>query len=256
MPATLDGHLGFDRTISAKYHARIPYDPAFFVDVIDRSGLTKFDRLLDLCTGQGEIAAQLTDHFSQIHAVDGSAEMLKYAPDLPNVTYEVADVNSPDWLQTTADTQYDAICVGRGVHWLSDRSLAHLFTNSLAPGGAFFAFQCDPDFSNPWMKPLMRLMNAFSGKSLDLKDYSFAGRAPSAVMETTQVHYAIAERHYPWERLANIPLSFSKTGHEVAARSEDYMKMCERLFKPLIVDGVVPTKVLFQCQFARKKAGV
>lgn len=255
VPKSMQGYHKFDESVSRRYRFRTPYDGGVMDDAFLKAGAVGTGNLLDLCTGQGEIVSHLKDRFLNIRAVDGSREMLKLAPSYPNVAYEVCDINSMEWLQSTVDARYDAMTVGRGVHWLSDETLNFLFTHTLAPGGTFFSFESGLDKSNPWLARFARLVAALSGAKWDFAEYSYADRMRSHMMEDTRVHQATIERRIPWKNIAEIPMSQTVTADGLSNRQEEYQSFCERLFEPVSVHGLLTAKISLTCHFARRTGG-
>lgn len=71
------------------------------------------DRAWDCATGTGQAAQGLAKHFAAVDATDASAQQVRNAFRVPNVTYSVQPAEGT----TFADRAFDAICVAQAVHW-------------------------------------------------------------------------------------------------------------------------------------------
>ena len=140
------------------YKYRCPYDADFFTHLAARYDIDQTSCVLDLCSGQGEVAGQLAPLCQTVLAVDQSALMLSKAVKYANVIYLQGDVNSMEFLKTIPDKQYHAIFVGRGIHWISLGSLSVIAKSILASSGYFFTVQSGLMSSNTWLSEYYQLL--------------------------------------------------------------------------------------------------
>lgn len=140
-----------DPLVANHYQYRCPYNPDFFKKLANRYQLNPSSCVLDLCTGQGEVASQLAPLCYQVIAVDQSALMLSLAAQHANVIYLQGDLNNSSFLETLLEHECQAIFVGRGIHWLSDESLSLIARRSSSHMRYFFTVQSGLRSNNQWL---------------------------------------------------------------------------------------------------------
>jgi predicted TPR repeat methyltransferase len=114
------------------YGYRTPYPAAFFDLMADRCAISTNSRIIDLCTGRGEVALGLADRADSVLAVDSSSEMFRLATPHEHIKYLAADVNAPEFIQGLAGHRATHITVGRAMHWIGERVLSDLAAHALA----------------------------------------------------------------------------------------------------------------------------
>ncbi|CAG8796081.1 12_t:CDS:2 [Dentiscutata erythropus] len=73
-----------------------------------------FSTALDVATGTGYVARELSKTFQQVHATDISQEMLSSAFSSPNIQYSLSTAEDLSQFQ---DSTFDLITVGEALHW-------------------------------------------------------------------------------------------------------------------------------------------
>jgi len=68
----------------------------------------------DCATGSGQVAEGLSARFEKVYATDASAEQIRHAPPLANVSYRVEPAES----SSLQDGSVDLVTVGQALHWL------------------------------------------------------------------------------------------------------------------------------------------
>lgn len=114
------------------YKFRTPYFPKYFKGLSNELGLSSDSVLLDICCGSGEMAKGLQAEVAKIYAIDGSAEMLSYAPKFDNVVYSQCDVNTENY---TSPEPVDHFVIGRAIHWTEADALQRMADNCLKDNG-------------------------------------------------------------------------------------------------------------------------
>ena len=67
----------------------------------------------DVATGNGQVAAVLSQSFKRVLATDLSAQQLEQAPQVPNIDYRVQTAEE----DFDANEQFDLITVAQAIHW-------------------------------------------------------------------------------------------------------------------------------------------
>ncbi len=90
-----------------------------------------FDNAWDCATGNGQIAAVLSEHFRQVEATDISENQLKNAIQKPNIRYQVAAAETPLFPLG----MFDLVIVGQAAHWFDLEKFYPEVRRVLKPGG-------------------------------------------------------------------------------------------------------------------------
>ncbi len=90
-----------------------------------------FEAAWDCATGNGQIAAVLSEHFRQVEATDVSENQLKNALHKHNVRYQVAAAET----QVFPADSFDLITVGQAAHWFDLEKFYVEVRRVLRPGG-------------------------------------------------------------------------------------------------------------------------
>lgn len=140
------------------YKYRAPYVEELFAGLAQKIGLNSRSRLLDVCCGSGEVAVRLAGHAGKIYAIDGSAEMMSFAPTRDNVFYAQCDVNTTIF---RADEPIDHIFVGRAMHWVGIDGLKNLIDANLGPRGTVVTCTALYLPNQPWQPALERVLQKY-----------------------------------------------------------------------------------------------
>jgi SAM-dependent methyltransferase len=93
-----------------------------------------FDAAWDCGTGNGQVAAELSECFKQVQATDISQNQLDKAPHKDNITYQIARAEDTPF----EDNSFDLITVGTALHWF-DFDAFYKEVNRVAKNGAHIA---------------------------------------------------------------------------------------------------------------------
>lgn len=72
-------------------------------------------KALDVGTGNGQVAAVLADHFSQVYATDISSKQLSYATNKPNIIYQCEPAEQTSFANHT----FDLVVCAQAIHWFN-----------------------------------------------------------------------------------------------------------------------------------------
>ncbi|HXX57999.1 MAG TPA: bifunctional demethylmenaquinone methyltransferase/2-methoxy-6-polyprenyl-1,4-benzoquinol methylase UbiE [Thermodesulfovibrionales bacterium] len=125
------------------------------------SGIGKGERVLDLCTGTGELAFRIARRVGESGSVVGldfCDDMLNRArekmdPRLKNVSFVLSDAKDLAF----PDNSFDAVTVSFGIRNVPDTvAVLNAVRRVLRPGGKFFCLELTTP-GNRWLLPLYRL---------------------------------------------------------------------------------------------------
>jgi len=68
---------------------------------------------LDVATGNGQVASQLSEYFDKVYATDISENQLQNAIALPNVVYSLQPAETTNF----ENAQFDLVTVAQAIHW-------------------------------------------------------------------------------------------------------------------------------------------
>lgn len=143
---------------SKYYKYREPYLPALFDNLSSKLQLDRESRLLDLCCGNGELAAGFADRVDKIYAVDGSAEMLSFAPRHSRIMYSRCDINSEIF---KTPELVDHFLIGRAIHWISAESLGNLVEHNLKSDGKIVICSTQWSTHDAWYEAYASLIGEY-----------------------------------------------------------------------------------------------
>lgn len=119
----------FSTQASAYARFRPGYPPQLFDFLF---GLCRqFECAWDCATGNGQIAAVLSERFGQVEATDISEKQLQQAPQKSNIRYRVEPAETPSF----ADASFNLITVGQSAHWFDFDKFYPEVARVLKPGG-------------------------------------------------------------------------------------------------------------------------
>lgn len=110
----------------------------------------------DCGTGNGQLAAQLAEHFDKVYATDISEKQISKAPKKNNITYEVSSAEENKF----TENQFDLITIAQAIHWFDfDRFYARV-NSTLKNGGIIAAIGYNLPESNDDTNQLIRHLYA------------------------------------------------------------------------------------------------
>ena len=119
-------------TQAADYSKFRPHYPpemiAYIAYFVENKGMA-----LDVATGNGQVAEELSKHFGHVFATDISAKQLENAAQAPNITYKVESAEKTAF----ADAQFDLITVAQAIHWFDFEAFYKEVYRILKPDGIF-----------------------------------------------------------------------------------------------------------------------
>ena len=86
----------------------------------------------DCGTGNGQAARALARHFVRVVATDSSAEQIRYAAAPPNVSFQVANAETPHQF---ARASVDLVTVAQAAHWFETGAFYEAVSAALRPNG-------------------------------------------------------------------------------------------------------------------------
>lgn len=89
----------------------------------------------DCATGNGQVAAALTEHFENVYATDISQAQLSKAVQKPNITYRIEPAEKTSF----EDGMFDLITVAQAIHWFDFEKFFSEVKRTLKPEGIFAA---------------------------------------------------------------------------------------------------------------------
>ncbi|TRO66587.1 class I SAM-dependent methyltransferase [Christiangramia sabulilitoris] len=119
------------------------YPPEVFQLI--RQHLTACDSAWDCGTGNGQVAAILSDFFHLVEATDISENQLKNAINRRNIKYSVQPAEKTDF----CDNQFDLIITAQAVHWFDFEQFYSELKRCLKPEGLFVILGYGLFHSNP-----------------------------------------------------------------------------------------------------------
>ncbi|MEM7103874.1 MAG: class I SAM-dependent methyltransferase [Bacteroidota bacterium] len=92
----------------------------------------------DCGTGNGQVAAALSNHFESVMASDVSHDQIDLAIKKPNITYSVQRAGQTDY----PDDSFDLVTVGQAIHWFDHQAFAKEVRRVSKPEGilAFWGY--------------------------------------------------------------------------------------------------------------------
>ncbi len=92
---------------------RPTYPRALYEELLRVTANNPRQQAWDCGTGNGQVAAELAQHYQQVVATDISQNQLDQAPQASNISYRVERAEQTSF----QDDQFDLITVGQAVHW-------------------------------------------------------------------------------------------------------------------------------------------
>ena len=223
----------FNRAAASYQRARPDYPAALFDDLIEASGLTPGDRLLEVGCATGKATVPLARRGFRITCVELGPELAAAARrNLDGLGAEVIEGRFEDW--RAAGTRFDLVFAATAWHWVDPAAGYRNAWRALRPGGhlaLWSAFHVFPDGGDPFFRELQ-----------DVYDEINEGLPPGAVwlrpgelaeqtaeIEASGLFDVTHVRHFDWERVYDaegyIELLNTFSGH---LSMEDWQR--ERLY--------------------------
>ena len=126
----------FAGTASYYLRYRVPYPQALLSDLVERAGVTRGGRLLDLACGPGRVALALVWSFREVWAIDLEGEMIEVGQ--KEVTRR--GVSTIKWMVGKAEelqappASFELITIGEAFHRLDQQLVAKQTLQWLQPG--------------------------------------------------------------------------------------------------------------------------
>ncbi|MCB0685530.1 MAG: methyltransferase domain-containing protein [Saprospiraceae bacterium] len=118
---------------SQQYQSFRPLFPEEFIDAIV-SHCPERKCALDVGTGNGQIAIQLSKHFLTVEAIDISQNQMNLAPKRSNIRYTVQSAEKTDF----PDQFFDLVIAGQAAHWF-DADTFYKEVNRILPADGIVA---------------------------------------------------------------------------------------------------------------------
>lgn len=228
----------------APYYAdRTPYFESFFAELAARLHLDTQSTLLDVCCGRGELAAGLARYAGQIHAIDGSSEMLARSFARDQVSYALCNVNAEVY---RAGTPIDHFVVGRAMHHIHTPSLARLIDTNLREGGTVVSCSSYLGRKEPWQVALEDVLIRFGHRpgpgadivgELKLRELGFEVVDDLQINFRTKIDAMYLARH---ERSRSYGELFTNVSTDFDRFAEDLSKT----LSPYLVEGNLDATII------------
>jgi SAM-dependent methyltransferase len=249
-PIQTDRHLDYDAFAAEHYKFRTPYGPRYIQMLVAKAKMDR-GRVLDLCTGHGQLAHALAPFVDAVTAIDGSPAMLAHAKPAANVTYLCHDVNGPDIRNALDGQRFSHVTVGRGLHWIDDATLMHVLNNLVAPQGAMITAASGYSMRNPWLRQLRQAsISADQTRAMTPRDWQGFKRLPAmGYAMADQVVHAV-KLSLPWQLVAGESIfkgavsdAFRKDPQACRRYQQNFFAQAEQILKPFMQDGKVQAQV-------------
>jgi SAM-dependent methyltransferase len=100
---------------------------------------------LDVATGNGQVAAKLARHFTQVYATDISASQLENATPADNIIYKQEKAEQTSF----GENQFDLITVAQAIHWFDFDAFYKEVYRILKPNGVIAVLGYGQFSTNP-----------------------------------------------------------------------------------------------------------
>jgi len=118
-------------SVQAKDYSRFrPTYPPEMIEYIV-SFVNNKDTVLDVATGNGQLAKELSKYFNHVYATDMSQKQIDNAEQAENITYKVEPAEKTDF----EDHQFDLITVAQAIHWFDFHAFYKEVKRLLKPDG-------------------------------------------------------------------------------------------------------------------------
>eukprot|EP01026_Neomeris_dumetosa_P055368 TRINITY_DN502_c0_g3_i3.p2 TRINITY_DN502_c0_g3~~TRINITY_DN502_c0_g3_i3.p2 ORF type:complete len:258 (-),score=23.37 TRINITY_DN502_c0_g3_i3:692-1465(-) len=113
------------------------YPQQLYDTIFEFSGKAEGEVVVDVATGNGQVANQLSKYFQNVVGIDSSEEQISFAiTEKPNVTFQVGDCHQLPF----EDSSVDLVTIATALHWFDLDKFYKEVTRVLKPGGTFAAW--------------------------------------------------------------------------------------------------------------------
>lgn len=92
---------------------RPEYPAELYRTILQTASLPTRDLAVDVATGSGQAAKDLSKHFDRVVALDRNPDQLRHAAQLPNVSFQQSEAEDTGLQGGIADL----VAVAQGLHW-------------------------------------------------------------------------------------------------------------------------------------------
>ncbi|MDV6168076.1 class I SAM-dependent methyltransferase [Flavobacterium sp. DG1-102-2] len=117
---------------AVQYSQFRPYYPSEMIDHIV-SFVTNKETALDVATGSGQVAIQLSKYFTEVYGTDISDKQLEHAAKADNIVYKKESAEQTSF----GESQFDLITVAQAIHWFDFDAFFKEVYRILKPDGIF-----------------------------------------------------------------------------------------------------------------------
>ena len=220
------------------YRFRVPYSAKLFADLCKSLQIDGKSDVMDAGCGTGHVTEHLVSHAGKVHAVDGSAEMIRQASPFANARYYVADLIQENFIVPGG---VDHIFFGRCIHHFPSDALKPLVANNLRAGGALVTCSSEWFAEGGWGDAYTNLRQRYeegesNGSVADVTGRSnLPGIGFAASNKFVDSFMARVDTRY----LARLTLAraYNKTLKNLLRDFENFEKEMARLLAPYEKDG-------------------
>lgn len=137
--------------LAGGYSKYRPYYPPEMIEY-NVSFVKEKHEALDVATGNGQVAIELSKHFTKVYATDISQKQLDNATQADNIIYNVESAEHTAF----ADGQFDLITVAQAIHWFDFDAFYKEVYRILKPDGVFAVLGYGLFSTNPETDKLLR----------------------------------------------------------------------------------------------------
>lgn len=240
-----DGVIFGERDVARCYVHRPPYAPALFEKLLDLTPRRK--RALDLGSGPGKIAIELSPHFEEVAAVDPSLTMIEVGE------LAAAPRSNIVWVCSRAEDvilaeRHDVITIGAAIAWMRHDILFERLAQWLEPDGTLAVISGDDVFAAQWKDAWTSFVArwlAKVGRHYDPAGFAASGQSYKSRMQIEGSEDFVYEFRQSIEDFTACQHSRAtwareKMGVEVAAEFDAEL---DRTLRPFAEDGWLAFKV-------------
>lgn len=140
------------------YKYRVPYSHKMFSDICEFLHIGSSSIVMDAGCGTGHVTEHLVKYAGQVHAVDGSTEMIRHAEKFSNATHYTSDLNVEKFIVPGG---VDHIFFGRCIHHFPATSVNTLVVNNLRETGALITCSSEWFPQSGWWEPYLKVKNTY-----------------------------------------------------------------------------------------------
>jgi SAM-dependent methyltransferase len=247
----------FATTVPLYQEFRPPYPREFFHAVAERLGLSKQHALIDLGTGPGLIALGFAPYVGHIVGVDPEPAMLAAARQAAaHRARALTLIESKAEALANDIGSFDAVTIGRALHWMDRDAMAQLFERLVAPDGVIVvcASRTAADSRNPWLDDYNEARRFWSGSGGGNRHREVFGAAlRGSRFHVSDVITVETTHQVSVASLAGRVLTFSTSSPDILGdRAEAMLRDVQERLLPFSRDGLLTEVLLSTAQVARR----